>query len=41
MLTNKDLYVNGEKVEPAKKTTLPLNVDWQSIVLQKEKENEE
>lgn len=32
------IIVNGKEEEPIKKTKLPLDVDWQKIALEKQKE---
>jgi hypothetical protein len=33
----KKVVVNGKEEAPKKKTTLPLDVDWQAIVREKQK----
>lgn len=33
---SKKVVLNGEKVEPVKKTTLPPSVDWQKIAREKQ-----
>jgi hypothetical protein len=41
MSDEKKIFVNGKEEAPIKKTKLPLNVDWEKIVREKQEEEKE
>lgn len=38
MSDHEKVLVNGKVEEPVKKTKVPLDIDWQAIALEKQKE---